>query len=1048
MNMPMQMHMHMQLPSTYQVNSAQIETAQQTNRSEPFSTLLKSYNVPTSRPLPPGCDAGRSGTADVSETAEPRQQQQQQQHVFAPVQINPADTMASGQGAMSSFMFTPGAMQDSINTLNNFFSHLSPEQTRQIHEGLQSYLALQEGTAASSRGSSTGGGGGAFVSSQQPQQQQQQHQSSRPTQPKPYVLTNPAIQQIQSESFDSNSQSRLQARRGSLPISSNADLFRAPGGPMLPITSSSDVSLAASVFMHSGAGAGDSILSSDLDPLLFNSMTPFLQELQMFNGIACMDHQQPSGFDGQSAMRTSEGGDQSKPNPQEIQSLREQLETCPVDDIYRVLEPLHEWPFVRGDIYHWITVLNRFDDIMAEVCENYQLTSLQMKTFDAGTQRLLVAIVTFSRLLMENCINRNLYNSVERLDCLLNTNDPEVLECTLRLLLRAAQRWSYQRDLKTSLTTMSGRLLTITESWQLHGQKQDTAAATATVDSSAEGEDEATVDGTASHTSEFKILARENIDTSLQISASVVCFSYFRTTEEAQQLEADYSCNNNSSSGSMTKSDAPVFKEGLITVDVSLETLGFTRGISASEEELRQAFNKLVAQYNIPELQQYKLRHRIQVAASFMSGDSSLRFSLLRSRIYAAAILSQLMSELEFKNGFLSREPNFTANIIGVMQPEVHAPLSVQTAVLLALEAILKQRSEVSGAYVALNASANHGVLMFILRKAFSSTSDQPVFPFEFMSALYGFLSTMSTNLNGGQLLVSAGVIPIFVTALKQTKPRQLRSAGRIAKLLDGLITSTTSAFPAFCSANGITALVKRVHTEVEDGVALSDANPEAANDLSSPIKPHSLENITHQVYRRSEILPAEQIFLLKELFKLLSHLLQQPAYHDRLRNLVETNLPTTLRTVFTHPAAFGGNIYGPAISISAMLVHNEPTSLPIIQEARLPDTLLGCLEKHLPYNGDVITNLPAALGAFCLNETGLEQFRQSSIVSKVLGAFSDPDFVRVLQEGDVPGSFGAALDEFMRHFPVVKDSMIDAIIQMLKTVVDMGAIDSSLTRL
>ncbi|KAJ1725144.1 E3 ubiquitin-protein ligase tom1 [Coemansia erecta] len=1059
MNMPMQMHMHMQLPSTYQVNTAQLETAQQTNRTEQFSTLLKSYTVPGSKPLASGGNTGHSGSVNASEAAEPHHQQ----HAFAPPQISPADTMASGQGAMSSFMFTQGAMQDSINTLNNFFSHLSQEQTRQIQEGLQSYMALQEGTAASSRVSSTGGGVGTFTGSQQ--QQQQQQQSSRPAQPKPYVLTNPAIQQIQSESFDPNSPSRLQARRGSLPISSNADLFRAPGAPMLPITSTSDANLAASVFMQPGAGSTDNIMSSDLDPLLFNSMTPFLQELQMFNSIAGMDHhhhQQPSGFDSQSAVRTSEAGDQANTNmrshqlnfpPQEIQPLREQLETCPVGDIHRALEPLHEWPFVRGDIYHWITVLNRFDDIMAEVCENYQLTSLQMKTFDADTQKMLVAIVTFSRLLMENCINRNLYNSVERLDCLLNTSDPEVLECTLRLLLRAAQRWSYQRDLKTSLTTMSGRLLTITESWQLQGQKQDTAAAaattataTATVSSSIEGDDLVSAEGTASHTSEFRILARDDIDTSLQTSASAVRFSYFRTAEEAQQLEADYS--RKSSGSSMPKSGAPVFKEGLITVDVSLASLGFSRGSSASPEKLRQIFDNLVAQYSIPETQHYKLRHRIQVAASFMSGDSSLRLSLLRSRIYAAAILSQLMSELEFKNGFLSREPNFTANIIGVMQPEVHAPLSVQTAVLLALEAILKQRSEVSGAYVALNASANHGVLMFILRKAFSGTGDQPVFPFEFMSALYGFLGAMSTNLNGGQLLVSAGVIPIFVSAIKQTKPRQLRSIGRIAKLLDGLITSTASAFPAFCSANGIAALVKRIHTEVEDGVALSDANPEAANDLSSPIRPPSLENITLQVYRRNEILPAEHIFLLKELFKLLSHLLQQPAYHDRLRNLVETNLPTTLRTVFTHPAAFGGNIYGSAISISAMLVHNEPTSLPIIQEARLPETLLGCLEKHLPYNGDVIMNLPAALGAFCLNETGLEQFRRSSIVSKILGAFSDPDFVRVLQEGDVPGSFGAALDEFMRHFPAVKDQMIGDIIQMLQTVVDMGAMDSSLTRL
>ncbi|KAJ2788258.1 hypothetical protein GGI15_000063 [Coemansia interrupta] len=308
MNMPMQMHMHMQLPSAYQVSPAQLETAQQANRTEQFSTLLKSYNAPGSKPVVSGGNLGRSGSANVPEASEPHHQQQ----AFVPPQINPVDTMAPGQGAMSSFMFTQGAMQDSINTLNNFFSHLSQEQTRQIQEGLQSYLALHEGTAASSRVSSTGGGV-AFAGSQQ-QQQQQQQQPSRPAQPKPYILTNPAIQQIQSESFDSSSHDRLQARRGSLPISSNADLFRAPGAPMLPISSASDVSLAASAFMQPGAGASDSILSSDLDPLLFNSMTPFLQELQIFNSIAGMDHQQHPGFDSQSAVRTSEAGDQTNAN--------------------------------------------------------------------------------------------------------------------------------------------------------------------------------------------------------------------------------------------------------------------------------------------------------------------------------------------------------------------------------------------------------------------------------------------------------------------------------------------------------------------------------------------------------------------------------------------------------------------------------------------------------------------------------------------------------------------------------------------------------------
>ncbi|KAJ2841851.1 E3 ubiquitin-protein ligase tom1, partial [Coemansia brasiliensis] len=135
------------------------------------------------------------------------------------------------------------------------------------------------------------------------------------------------------------------------------------------------------------------------------------------------------------------------------------------------------------------------------------------------------------------------------------------------------------------------------------------------------------------------------------------------------------------------------------------------------------------------------------------------------------------------------------------------------------------------------------------------------------------------------------------------------------------------------------------------------------------------------------------------------------------------------------------------AISISSMMVHNEPTSLPIIQEARLPETLLENLERHIPYNSDVIMNIPGALGAFCLNDAGMEQVRKSSIISNVLKVFSDVNFIRILQEGDVTGSFGASLDEFMRHFPAVKEPIMDQIILMLRGVLEMGQLDSPIVR-
>jgi E3 ubiquitin-protein ligase HUWE1 len=62
-----------------------------------------------------------------------------------------------------------------------------------------------------------------------------------------------------------------------------------------------------------------------------------------------------------------------------------------------------------------------------------------------GDRELIESIVTFTRLLLENCGNRNLYASSSRLNSLLNTTSLSLLKATLRLTLRLAQRYHATR---------------------------------------------------------------------------------------------------------------------------------------------------------------------------------------------------------------------------------------------------------------------------------------------------------------------------------------------------------------------------------------------------------------------------------------------------------------------------------------------------------------------------------------------------------------------------------------------------------------------------
>lgn len=144
------------------------------------------------------------------------------------------------------------------------------------------------------------------------------------------------------------------------------------------------------------------------------------------------------------------------------------------------------WPFPRGDLYHWISLLNRFDEILDKFCKTYKLdegpqttdlicTVLQSKLGESGKvaqddnlaelgygpdgdRQLVESILNFSQMLLQNCGNRSIYASSGHLNSLLNSTSLSLLECTLSLGSELAQR--YQAALKR--TNLPGRGVTAT----------------------------------------------------------------------------------------------------------------------------------------------------------------------------------------------------------------------------------------------------------------------------------------------------------------------------------------------------------------------------------------------------------------------------------------------------------------------------------------------------------------------------------------------------------------------------------------------------------
>ncbi|MCJ1250646.1 hypothetical protein MMC30_007874 [Trapelia coarctata] len=130
------------------------------------------------------------------------------------------------------------------------------------------------------------------------------------------------------------------------------------------------------------------------------------------------------------------------------------------------------WPFPRGDLYHWIPLLDHFDKILEDFVTEYCLNEGPQTQFFGtkllerygthepmgtsadvlegfgpdGDREVIETILLFSKTLMENCGNRSLYSSSDRLGSLLNTTSLSLLLNTLRLMARLAQRYHASRQ--------------------------------------------------------------------------------------------------------------------------------------------------------------------------------------------------------------------------------------------------------------------------------------------------------------------------------------------------------------------------------------------------------------------------------------------------------------------------------------------------------------------------------------------------------------------------------------------------------------------------
>ncbi|CBQ69976.1 related to E3 ubiquitin protein ligase TOM1 [Sporisorium reilianum SRZ2] len=745
----------------------------------------------------------------------------------------------------------------------------------------------------------------------------------------------------------------------------------------------------------------------------------------------------------------------------EVVALQDRITKSSDDELPAVLDSISEWCWPRGDLYYWTGVLNRFDTILENVCRDYDVSNIQVNHFTPLTKRLVVSLLRFSRLLIENCTNRKLYSSFEHLNQLLYTRDLDVLEATLRLVLRAAQQHNSHHP-RHDFQISKERLTTLAMIWtpRDHGlslvdvaqpennmpselshvrfqffRRSAPAANSASATSqpvasssalSSTDSNRAARNAASPHQSQH--FQHHNHATSTPtrsrnrdqrpamlpaLSAGALPATPTRTDDRSDAGAAAQSGSTSAAAGR---------REGLITVD-----LGKITDANADPADL---LAKAVETYEIPPEERFELFQRIRLALGLQHEPA--RRQLLVCRLLAIASYGLVINESIANTQLFLYEPDLIQRIAALVDPVQKLDMAIQSSAFYALDSLGRYRTRMTVVLNSVNASVNHGIILSVLRNLIDDLrTHTPVSSDHFVDSVLSFIAFVATSSSASHTIVGAGLIPLLVDLVNIPNPDRYmvqRTVSRAIGLVDSLTYAVPQAFDLFCNARGLDVVVDRIKAEVDRDIEDGSADRMSDSVFGEP-GPDNL-------YGR---LAFGRASLLRAMFKSITQMMASTGTGDGLRNLVNTTLPNSLKRIILNRSIFGPQILALAILITSTFVHNEPTSLAILQEAKIPEVLFDAIEADIEAHWDVIYAIPNAIGAICLNQAGLDLFNSRPLIPKLFSLFTSERHSKVFQDRDNANAFGAAIDELMRHQPSLKTLVMDSIMRSLDEIHQMG---------
>lgn len=874
-----------------------------------------------------------------------------------------------------------------------------------------------------------------------------------------------------------------------------------------------------------------------------------------------------------------------------LQDFVQTASSAPLPTLPRILATFpSRWPFPRGDLYHWIPLLNRFDTILETFVSTYKLNDgPQLRDFGCdvllgasgtstdetqqydqsrlselgydtdGDATLVVSILKFTKMLLNHCGNRSIYASSAHLNDLLNSTDYDVICVTLRVGVELAKR--YQASVKRMGGTsrpLSQALLSNHYNIELDRVQQlaqpfvktpivkasDPLPLATPIGSASKGRSQANKTAVSMYANDLCAIAKPSPSEAVDSQSEArwngwgdVRLTYYPVSGPSASVEKP---SHPERAAPSTTPSTPTPLRRSNSANVTHTTPRSARH-QASEESPSPGFRSpawpssdtttpsqksvdvpqsVVVSTPVYQLLErtpsdltkearYEFLNRLRVAKA-LTGSLESRQQALQTRLLAIQNLAYIHTEGAFIEKVLkqdSDEPRrfqLIYQLAELIHPSADgssdAPTGLQAIALGLLEAMTSFHSKIPDIFSALNATVNHGVLLYVIRKAVAEmkeddTGDQYTDADEWRDNLFSLtlhITMAMTNSTARTTpeIISAGLLDIMTEILTIRSNIAERTHATLLTFLDNLVYNVQTSSLTIINAEGLDAITDLITHEVDLARKLVE------EEQGTPPSCRSLV-VDYEV-------PFYQQQNLKWLLKFIHHLMTNAfAYGgntDRLlRNLVDKSaLLRSLREITMNAPMFGSLVWTSTASILSDFLNNDPTSFAAISEAGLVQSFLESItgrqvtaeqastpagtsgneisdtssassvdvddRPHPPTQDmlaaprpeplargirpspDAINVVPTVLNAISLNNQGIKMVASSRAFESFFEIFESPEHVRVMAstDPDLASNIGNSFDELARHHPALRPAITNAVLDMVARLVHLGRVKAA----